>query len=64
MNKVDSLYHGGSRTTILGLHVLVLERDAYVQFIYLIIYPSIASKGKQEGNRYTKEGKKRNFEGL
>ena len=34
--------------TMLGFHVL--ERAVYVQFIYLTMSLSIASKGKQGGN--------------
>jgi len=33
----------------------VSERELYVQFIYLSIYPSIAINGKQIRNEYTKE---------
>jgi len=40
----------------------VSEREVYVQLIYLTIYPSIASKEKQGGNRHMKKsGKKRRF---
>ena len=44
MFRVDSLVHGGSDDAYTGLRVL--ERELYLRFIYLPIYPSIAGKGE------------------
>ena len=48
-----------SRTLTLGL--LLSERIVYVQFVRLLIYPSIASNGKQGKNGYIRNRKKGGF---
>ena len=60
MFRIDSLAHVALGKLILGLRVL--ERELYLRFVYLPIYPSIASKGKQRRNRYIKESRKGDFE--
>jgi len=57
MFRVDSLVHGGSATFTLGLRVL--ERELYLRFIYLPIYPSIASEGNGEGMNTVRKGESR-----
>jgi len=43
----------------LGLRAL--ERELYMRFIYLPVYPSIAGKGKRGRNEYIKESWKAGF---